>query len=91
MKNTLTIDKFRSRSISTVLCLALTLLPQLCFADLQGSLDNIKFQLTHLILPTLGFSKMLCYREDCQRSKTVENWSLRLETNVNDLIKETLF
>jgi len=36
------------------LCLALTLIPELCFADLQGSLDNIKFQLTHLILPTLS-------------------------------------
>ena len=32
----------------------LVLVPTLCFADLQSSLDSIKFQLTHLILPTLS-------------------------------------
>ena len=39
--------------VTTVSLLPL-LFPNICFADLQGSLDNIKFQLTHLILPTLS-------------------------------------
>jgi hypothetical protein len=44
----------RSFSLSLALCLALTLVPSLCFADLQGSVDNIKFQITHLLLPSLS-------------------------------------
>ena len=43
-----------SRPLVFAITLTLCLIPQLCFADLQGSLDNIKFQLTHLILPTLS-------------------------------------
>jgi hypothetical protein len=49
---------FRRNRFSPTLTLALTLavfsVPQFCSADLQGSLDNIKFQLTHLILPTIS-------------------------------------
>jgi hypothetical protein len=43
-----------SPTLTLALSLALCLIPEFCFADLQGSLDNIKFQLTHLILPTLS-------------------------------------
>jgi hypothetical protein len=54
MEKTQKTDWFRSRFIPIAVFLSLTIVPQICFADLQGSLDNIKFQLTHLILPTLS-------------------------------------
>ena len=47
------LNRFCSR-LKIILAFAFFFIPNFCFADLQGSLDNIKFQLTHLILPTIS-------------------------------------
>lgn len=40
--------------IPLVLIVALCLVPELCFADVQGSLNGLRDKLTHIILPVLS-------------------------------------
>jgi len=54
MKNKSWFTSKHVHAFSLVIGLGLLLMPALCFADVEGSITNMKNHLTHVILPALS-------------------------------------